>query len=272
MRRARFRADSSSHDDRLIPGAQLRCGEPPLPKRVTSRLSRKRARIEGDAEEVEESSVASSSHSRSLRGHRKSDSKAGEDDKPRPAKRPRSRKPSSVSLLAPKEKDEDAMDLDADDALSKIHPSPPKSPRRHPASNLGKAKVKPKTRLSPSPKPRSKGTPGTTSVPLQKSPLSASFTAMATTPPPPLSNGIHDGSSSRPSTPTKRSKVEVHIISKSPSVVNATGASGNKHAALNRKGSFKAGSGKKGKADSKAKTNVKTKRIDEVVDGEAEWR
>jgi len=72
--------------------------------------------------------------------------------------------------------------------------------------------------------------------------------------------------------------VEVQILSKSPSVVNVTGGGGGNKHAPSKKGSvssLKAGSGKKGKADSKATTNVKRKLIGEVVetsvDGEAEW-
>lgn len=70
----------------------------------------------------------------------------------------------------------------------------------------------------------------------------------------------------------------MQILSKSPSVVNASVGVGNKHS-LGKKGSLsslKAGSGKKGRAASKAITNAaKGKQLGEVVDtsmdGEEEW-
>ncbi len=284
IKRARFRADSKPHEDKLVLCSQLRCGESPRPPRVSSRLSRKRTRVDDDAEDVEESPSVASSHSGKSTGHKKTASMGSstkgeeveEGEKARSAKRLRTRKRSSVSMLASKSHEEsevnqeDAMDVDIKDkeissTASKVHPSPPKSPRRAPAAT--KPHTKPKT-VSSSPKPRSKGRT------VQKSPLSASFTAGSgidvanTTPPPPLF------SKERPSTPTKKRTraqiVEVEILKRSPSAARVNGLK--KTASV---GSLKAGAGLKKKGEKSQDGRLRQKKIGEVVetsiDGEAEW-
>lgn len=284
LKRARFRADSTPHDDKLDSCAQIRCGEPPLP-RVPSRRSRKRVRVDSRAEDPEGTpSVASSSQ-----GHRKTVSVSSstkrqgreESDKPRPTKRIRS------SSVSPKDLDGDAMEVDDDDpsqTLSNRHPSPPKSPRRPPpppkASSSG-VKSKDMSNPSPTPKPRSKGSvPGTT-VPLQRSPLSASFTA-----PSPSQNGTRP----RPTTPTKQTtKLEVEILTKSPSMISLSSRGANKHVV--KKGSVtilkddsmtlrsgsaagtkRAGSLTRGESTKKSSKSKKVGEIvDTSIDGEAEW-
>lgn len=296
MKRARFRADSTPHEDKLNSCSQLRCGESPRAPRVSSRLSKKRTRVDDDDDGAEGSpSVTSSIHSRSKStGHRKTVSissttkgeDVGESEKARPAKKHRTRKSSSVSVLASKNHEESgvnrefAMDVDIKDKetdretiplASKVHPSPPKSPRRIPAATKPRSKPKP---VSSSPKPRSKGWT------VQKSPLSASFTAAGsatdtgevanTTPPPAPSRSID-----QPSTPMKKNAraqiVEVEILTRSPSAASVNGLKKNASAGrLNASPEMK--KGRKAKAQNVSR---KQKKIGEVVetsvDGEADW-
>ncbi|PPR04638.1 hypothetical protein CVT24_011856 [Panaeolus cyanescens] len=54
LRRARFRADSTPQDDKLVPCSSLRCGQPPLPARSSrsrASISRKRSRPSMDVDE-----------------------------------------------------------------------------------------------------------------------------------------------------------------------------------------------------------------------------
>jgi len=310
LKRARFRADSKPHDDKLVSCTQLRCGEPPLPRRSTTRPSRKRVRVDSHIEGAEDTpSIASSSNSNDAsKGHKKTASitsstkgKAAEDgNDTRPAKRPRSRKPSSVSIIAPENVDEDAMEVDGDNSsppLSNAHPSPPKSPHQpFPSSTIttsqarikapitSQARIKTKRKASElSPKPRSKGSAPGTTIPLQKSPLSSSFTA----PTPPSQNG----SASRPTTPSKKStKVEVEILTKSPSIVSLSGDGASRHVAkkdsvsslkdkndsmILRSNPSAVVVSKKHTRGGSMKKMRKTKAVGEVVetsvDGEAEW-
>ena len=198
-----------------------------------------------------------------------------EGEKARPAKRLRARKRSSVSVLAhdgPEVNRDDAMDVDIKDKersspAPKVHPSPPKSPRRAPVATKPRTKSKP---VSSSPKPPSKGRT------VQKSPLSASFTAGSSTdvansaPPPPVSLS----SKERPSTPTKKRTraqiVEVEILTRSPSAASMNGLK--KKASV---GSLKAGAGSKKKGEKSQDGRLRQKKMGEVietsVDGEEEW-
>lgn len=241
----------------------------------------------GDVEDTP--SVASSSHSGGAsKGHRKSGSLASstkekDGDNARPTKRRRSRKPSSVSIIAHENVNGDAMEVDGEDAslpVSTIHPSPPESPGRPPPSSASTSNAKPKRKAISPRKPRSKGSlPGNT-VPLQRSPLSSSFTAPSTS----SQNGL-----SRPTTPTKKGpKLVVEMLTKSPSMVSLSDGGSNKLVA--KKGSL---SSLKDKSDSmvlrsasatgsrkvvshvRGESMKKTKTVGEVVetsvDGEAEW-
>lgn len=196
---------------------------------------------DSDEDEDDVQSLASS-HTRSqsmasVKG--KAKDATGEDTnaetKPRPVKRPRSRK-QSTSMLPPATKenrDEDAMDVDAPQ-----QPSPPKSPRRKAAVTTS-AKAKP---------------PSSGGKAAQLSPLSTSFIPAAAT------NARDDSPTRKP-----RSQVEVQIISRSPpkGTLSAQGSASNLKG-LKAKGSV---SSFRAKAKSRALGEI----VDTSVDGEGTW-
>lgn len=193
-RRARFRADSSPSDDKLVPCEFLRCGQPPVPR--SSSRTRKRSRRTMEDTDVDDPSSPP-------KGHRKSSSINSklvdseqeltdvqtDEEKPRPVKRPRSRKKSTVAMLV----DEDSTQMVVDSPVASPQPqasssSPPTSSRKgtgavdtptdSPTPSSITRKIKPRpARSKPkavrdasgSPKPRTKPTP------THKSPLSSSF-------------------------------------------------------------------------------------------------
>ncbi|KAF9534647.1 hypothetical protein CPB83DRAFT_888624 [Crepidotus variabilis] len=173
VKRARFRADSTVGDDKLVMCETLRCGQPRVVKRP-----RKRARMVVEREHGESSPEKSPSVG------------DNEDEESRPSKRPRSRKESSVSITAL-----DAMDVDPSPSSSKRKRIPTASPSL-PSDSAKKRPIKPRpikykpTNLQGegSPKPRSRT--GT----LQKSPLSASFVvgASGSGSPTPMARGDED--------------------------------------------------------------------------------
>ncbi|KAF8958481.1 hypothetical protein BDZ97DRAFT_1841631 [Flammula alnicola] len=266
-KRARFRADSTPHDDKLTSCVRLRCHMPP--RSSFSRASRKRNRrtMEVDGEDEDDvQSVASShtrSHSRSIsfsissakdKGKMKAmpDEEEDEESKARPAKRVRSRKPSTTSIRAAAKKDdeenadEEAMDMDGPQP-----PSPPKSPRRKPKSTAasttttGKAKPAPPSPKQQRSKPGSSGS--TNAAPVQRSPLSASFVPDAIV-------------VVRPESPTPRKpkgRVEVEILSRSPPKTGILSA----RTSVGSLRSLKA----------KTRTKPLGEIVDTSVDGEGQW-
>ncbi|KAF9476732.1 hypothetical protein BDN70DRAFT_882045 [Pholiota conissans] len=249
-KRARFRADSTPQDDKLTSCEKLRCHMPPLPPRSSlGRGSRKRDRkaMDEEEEEEEDSRSVASSHSRShtrsisttsLKGKLK-ETDPNAEEKARPAKRVRSRKPSSANaLVAAKSKDDDAMDVD-----DSQQPSPPKSPQRKSKA----AKAKP---MTPTPKSNSSAS----NKPAQSSPLSASFV--------PGTGSITVVRREESPTRKPKTRVEVELISRGTL------------SAKSSVGSLK-GVKAKGSAASLGAVKVKPKLLGEVVDtsvdGEMVW-
>jgi len=260
-KRARFRADSTPHEDKLTSCIALRCHEPPAPRQgPASRASRKRSRRAmelGDNEEEDRASMVSS-HSRSIsisaastKGKAKAKSEPEEEEppaKPRPAKRQRARTTKTQKA------EEDKMNVDFP-LSTPFHLSPHKSPGRKSTTtppSPTKSKSKPKSIAPATPKPKS--------TPLQKSPLSASFTLGSIDSRPPLPRGSES--------PTRKNRVEVELLT-------STGRKG-----LSTQGSV--GSLKRTSAGSinvkpisKSRGGNKPKALGEIVDtsvdGEVDW-
>ncbi|KAG6859906.1 hypothetical protein C0995_002116 [Termitomyces sp. Mi166 len=143
-KRARFRADSTMHDDKLVSCERLRCGMPP-------RTTRKRGRPiadKGDEDEDEESSVTSSHPSTNA--------------SPRSLN---SRKKQRIRAPLP-DAESNQMDIDTPTPV----PAPPPSPHSKP-----KSQPKPKSRAS---KPKSTAT----AAPKPSSPLVPPFISRPSSP------------------------------------------------------------------------------------------
>jgi len=158
-KRARFRADSTPHDDKLATCAQMRCFAPPVTaKRARSTRKRARKDVEEDdkgGEEEEDNASVGSSVSRGAISSKSNPTRA--------IKRPRKNAQTNDPPTDP-----DAMDVDPPStSTSAPRPNtPPTSPRRKPST----------------PKPKSSASSSSTHAPVNKSPLSASFTAASPTP------------------------------------------------------------------------------------------
>jgi hypothetical protein len=158
-KRARFRADSTPHDDKLTTCAQLRCFAPPVTaKRARSTRKRARKDVEEDGKGGEEEEDNASVGSSVSRGATSSKS-----NPTRPIKKPRKNTQTNNPPTDP-----DAMDVDPpSNSTSAPRPNtPPTSPRRKPST----------------PKPKSSASSSSTRAPVNKSPLSASFTAASPSP------------------------------------------------------------------------------------------
>ncbi|KAF8806199.1 hypothetical protein BYT27DRAFT_7102948 [Phlegmacium glaucopus] len=269
IKRARFRADSTPHEDKLTSCVTLRCHEPPAPRRSsTSRTSRKRSRrtMELDDNQDEDRASMISSHSQSISvsiGSTKGKEKAkveGEEEeasaKPRPAKRRRAK------TTKKQKADEDNMDVDPP-LPTPVRPSPPKSPCRKPTTKTPlsptKSRSKPKSTAPITPKPKS--------TPLQRSPLSASFMPGTADirPPSPLSDPV-----TRSESPTRKNRVEVEILTApGRKALSAKGSVGS----LKRRssaGSMNVDPNAKSRASNKAKALDEI--VDTSIDGEVEWK
>ncbi|EDR12204.1 uncharacterized protein LACBIDRAFT_292706 [Laccaria bicolor S238N-H82] len=159
-KRARFRADSTPHDDKLTTCAQMRCFAPPATaKRARSTRKRARKDVEEGEEEEDNASVGSSVSKGAI---------SSKSNPTRAIKKPRKNTQTNNPPTDP-----DAMDVDAPStSISTPAPrpnTPPTSPRRKPST----------------PKPKSSASSSSTRVPINKSPLSASFTAAASPTPTP---------------------------------------------------------------------------------------
>ena len=158
-KRARFRADSTPHDDKLTTCAQMRCFAPPVTAKRT-RSTRKRARKDveeddkGGEEEEDNASVGSSVSKGAI---------SSKSNPTRAIKKPRKNAQTNNTSTDP-----DAMDVDPPSTSTPApRPNtPPTSPRRKPST----------------PKPKSSASSSSTHAPVNKSPLSASFTAPSPTP------------------------------------------------------------------------------------------
>ncbi|KAG6844006.1 hypothetical protein H0H87_010729 [Tephrocybe sp. NHM501043] len=135
-KRARFRADSSMHDDKLISCERLRCG---MPKR-SSRTTRKRGRAvddEGEEDEGEQSSTPSS-HPSTTTSPQSSNGR----------KKPRTRAPPAPLDLQPEAVPEPAsnqMDVDTPSVPTPSSPKPKPKSRAKPKAAAPKAASTPKT-------------------------------------------------------------------------------------------------------------------------------
>ncbi|GLB34239.1 hypothetical protein LshimejAT787_0111230 [Lyophyllum shimeji] len=164
IKRARFRADSTPQDDKLMSCARLRCHEPPRSARGTRKRSRAVADDEDDEDEGEQSSTSSSMPStsaspRSSNGKRRRTGKKARTNVPEPNP--------ETSTGTP---DPNEMDVDASPSACPAPSSP---------------KTKPKSRAKP--KPATPATAKSQSTPKTSSPLvlSEPFVSHSGSPEPP---------------------------------------------------------------------------------------
>ncbi|KAG6919780.1 hypothetical protein DXG01_001619 [Tephrocybe rancida] len=137
-KRARFRADSTMHDDKLTSCERLRCGMSPRPARTTRKRGRPIA-DEGDDDDGEQSS-ASSSHPSTTTSPRSST--GGKRKKPR-TRAP----PAALEFEAEAEPEADPNQMDVDKPSAPTPPSPKPKPksRAKPKSTNPKSSTTPKT-------------------------------------------------------------------------------------------------------------------------------
>ena len=204
--------------------------------------------MEVDDNEEDRASMVSS-HSRSIsisaastKGKAKAKSEPEEElAKPRPAKRQKTRTTKTQKA------EEDKMNVDSP-LSTPFHLSPHKSPGRKSATtppSPTKSKSKPKSTAPATPKPKS--------TPLQKSPLSASYTLGSIDSRPPLPQGSES--------PTSKIRVEVRRVRKGLSPEGSVGSL--KRTSVNVKSISRSRGGNKPKALGEI--------IDTSVDGEVDW-
>jgi hypothetical protein len=171
---------------------------------------------------------------------------------PRPAKRQRAK--ATKKLKA----DGDKMDVDLP-LPTPVHPSPPKSPCRKSTRKTSPTLTKPSSK----PKSIAPATPKAKSTPLQRSPLSSSFTPGSTDVMPSLPPVT------RSESPTRKNRVEVEMLTIAGGKGILTKGSVESLKKRTSAGSIKVGSNAKSRAGNKSKALGEI--VDTSVDGEVEW-